>query len=178
MDTRYRLLETNLGHLAIVGTNRGLRRVYLPQRRGDLLRHIKSESPGCVCDNKLLPRLADDLRRYCAGRHPVEFKVRFDWDSATDFLRDIWQACFRIKYGRTITYTRLAERAGHAGAARAVGTAMAHNHCPIVVPCHRVLRSDGALGGYSSPGGISFKQRLLDMEATARNARQRRSPRR
>ncbi|MBU0617216.1 MAG: MGMT family protein, partial [Planctomycetes bacterium] len=75
--------------------------------------------------------------------------------------------CRRVCYGQTRSYKQLAEQLGRPGAARAVGTAMSRNPCPIVVPCHRVVRSDGSLGGFSGPDGVNTKHRLLQMEAAA-----------
>jgi methylated-DNA-[protein]-cysteine S-methyltransferase len=69
-----------------------------------------------------------------------------------------------VPFGRTTTYGELAEQAGHPGAARAVGVAMARNPWPIVVPCHRVLAKHGMLGGFSAPGGVLTKRRLLELE--------------
>ena len=77
----------------------------------------------------------------------------------------VWKACRAVGYGKTTSYGELARRAGRPGAARAVGTAMRRNPWPIVVPCHRVLKGDGSIGGYSGRGGVKFKRQLLEMEA-------------
>lgn len=111
------------------------------------------------------PVLRHRLERYCSG-------VRVDFDdislalpAMTVFQRRIISCVRRVGYGQTITYGELAERAGFPRAARAVGTVMASNRFPILIPCHRVLASGGRLGGYSSPQGIDLKRRLLDMES-------------
>ncbi|HLA86043.1 MAG TPA: MGMT family protein, partial [Thermoguttaceae bacterium] len=75
------------------------------------------------------------------------------------------KACRRIPYGRTRTYGQLAAEVGHPQAARAIGRFMASNRVPILVPCHRVVAADGRLGGFSAPGGVAFKRRLLEMES-------------
>lgn len=165
MDTRYRLIQTRMGCVGVVGGERGLQRIYLPKTRPDIQRRaILRDVPGAREDNALLPKLAGDLRRYFAGQC-VKFDVRFDWGRTSAFLRRVWRACCRVGDGQTVSYGQLASRVGRPGAARAVGMAMRRNPCPIVVPCHRVLRSDGSLGGYSGPGGVKFKRRLLEMEA-------------
>lgn len=165
MSEEFRLIPTKLGYVGIVASPRGLARVYLPQRSAAALRRImRRELPGVRENNRLLPELADALRRYFAGER-VEFDVRLDCGDAADFRADVWQACLRVGYGKTVSYGELARRAGRPGAARAVGTAMSHNPFPIVVPCHRVVKGDGSLGGYSGPKGVEFKRRLLEMEA-------------
>jgi methylated-DNA-[protein]-cysteine S-methyltransferase len=80
----------------------------------------------------------------------------------------VLQLARKIGYGRTVAYGELAARAGNSRAARAIGAVMASNPLPIIVPCHRVVASGGAIGGFSAPHGIELKKRLLEMEATAR----------
>jgi methylated-DNA-[protein]-cysteine S-methyltransferase len=165
MFEEFRIVRTKLGYVGMVASPRGLCRIYLPERSADALRRrIRRDLPDIREDGRLLPELADTLRRYFAGER-VEFDVRLDCGDAADFRADVWQACLRVGYGKTVSYGELARRAGRPGAARAVGTAMSHNPFPIVVPCHRVVKSDGSLGGYSGPQGVAFKRRLLEMEA-------------
>lgn len=167
MSEFYRVIETRAGFVGVVATERGVRRVFLPEKRDAAQRRlVRREFPRAVENPALLPELCLDLSRYFEGR-TVEFDVAFDWSASSPFERAIWKACASVGYGETATYKSLAERVGRPGAARAVGLAMSRNPCPIVVPCHRVLRSDGALGGYSGPGGTRFKRALLDMEAAA-----------
>ncbi len=161
----FRVVETPLGWMGVVASARGLRGVILPERTREACeRQVARLYPGARVDERLLPGLVRDLCRYGAGE-TVKFDVRFDWPGASDFEVNVWKACARVGYGRTVAYKALAERVGRPQAARAVGLAMGRNRCPIVVPCHRVLRSDGSLGGYSGPLGLRFKQVLLDMEA-------------
>lgn len=167
MSLKYRIISTPLGFAAYVAGPRGLRRVFLPAASERSIRAtVRREFATATEDTQLLPHLATAIGRYCAG-HAENFDVALDTDGATPFEIAVWQACRRIGHGRTSTYGELARRVGRPGAARAVGGAMAHNPCPLVVPCHRVLRSDGALGGFSGPGGLALKRRLLALEATA-----------
>jgi methylated-DNA-[protein]-cysteine S-methyltransferase len=164
MGLRYRLVTIRLGHIGVVADAQGLRRVHLPQCCADELRcEILADYPDAWEDEDLLPDLAGDLCRYFAGQ-PVVFSVPVHADGASAFARAVWDACRAIPYGQTMSYKALASRAGRPAAARAVGLAMARNPCPIVIPCHRVVGSNGALRGYSGPGGIEFKRLLLDME--------------
>jgi methylated-DNA-[protein]-cysteine S-methyltransferase len=83
------------------------------------------------------------------------------------FGRQVLEACRRIEFGRTMTYAGLAGQLGRPHAARAVGNALAANPVPLIVPCHRVLRTDGHVGGFTAPGGPAVKQRLLTHEQVA-----------
>ncbi len=101
---------------------------------------------------------------------PVEFDMSFDF-TGTNFQKSVWTALRTVPYGTVVSYARLAERAGFsAGAARAVGSACGSNPLPIVIPCHRVVRSDGAIGGFSPPaGGVEMKRKLLGLEGALLN---------
>jgi len=168
MTLKFRTLRIGRNHMAFVMSHRGLRRVYLPVARvGELKQHIRRDEPGAEEDPQLEPRLAKEFAQYFAGESVPEFHARMDWSGHGSFEADVWSACARVPYGETESYKGLAERLAMPDAARAVGMAMSRNPCPIVVPCHRIVRSDGSLGGYSGPGGVAFKQRLLEMEARA-----------
>jgi methylated-DNA-[protein]-cysteine S-methyltransferase len=111
------------------------------------------------------PRLAKMLAAYAAGR-PTDFRpIEIDERHYTTFQSQVVNVCRSIPTGETLSYGELAAQAGAPGAARAVGSVMAKNRYPLIVPCHRVIASGGRLGGFSAPQGLSLKQRLLDMEA-------------
>jgi len=105
------------------------------------------------------------LRAYASGT-PDDFRdVRVDPGAVTPFQRRVIACCRRIPLGSTASYGELAAKAGSPGAARAVGQCMAANRIPLVIPCHRVVASDGGLCGYSAAGGLAMKRRLLELEA-------------
>jgi methylated-DNA-[protein]-cysteine S-methyltransferase len=170
MKLSFRTIDTVQGYVGFVASRRGLRRVYLPYRSlASLKRAIRADAPGAVEEPNLMPTFAAALEQYFAGEQ-VEFDIPLDGREWSSFELDVWQACRRISYGQTRSYKHLAEHVGRPGGARAVGLAMSRNPCPIVVPCHRVVRSDGSLGGFSSPGGVDQKRQLLEMEAAAVHA--------
>jgi methylated-DNA-[protein]-cysteine S-methyltransferase len=111
------------------------------------------------------PGRLDDARRqldeYFAG-HRRKFELGLDWSLSHGFRRDVLHELVRVPYGEVVTYGELAKRAEHPKAVRAVGSAMATNPLPIVVPCHRVLRAGGQLGNYG--GGVDMKRWLLTLE--------------
>lgn len=82
----------------------------------------------------------------------------------TKFQRDVWKALLKIPYGETRTYAQVAKMSGHSNAIRAVANAIGKNPMPPIIPCHRVIRSDGKIGGYSATGGVPEKQHLLNKE--------------
>jgi methylated-DNA-[protein]-cysteine S-methyltransferase len=115
----------------------------------------------------LAPAMADlveRLERYAAGEEVSFADVAVDLSNLTEFQQRVVRQCRKIPRGRTRTYGELAAAAGNPGAARAVGSVMARNRLPIVVPCHRVVGSAGSLGGFSAPEGLSMKERMLAME--------------
>lgn len=167
MGNRYRIVHTPAGYVGYVASSRGLRRVYLPQPSpDDVLRQIATDEPSTVEDPDLLERLATSLKLYLAGE-AVEFDAPMDFEDAPGFHRLVWERCMQIPHGKTMSYQELATAVRNPRAARAVGNAMRSNRMPIVIPCHRVLHAGGSLGGYSGPGGTTFKRMLLDLEAAA-----------
>lgn len=111
--------------------------------------------------NPLMDMLVDQLDRYFRG-DLATFTVPVDFDQCTPFRQKVWKEIARIPYGETRSYAELAAAVGNPRAARAVGSSNGENPVPIVIPCHRVIRADGSLGGYSS--GIRIKRALLELE--------------
>ena len=120
---------------------------------------------GAVRDDHdpVLMETARQLGAYFAGRLK-EFDLPLDWQLSHEFRRRALRAVNRIPYGQTRTYMQVAKSAGNERAVRAAGTACGRNPIPIVVPCHRVLRTGGGLGGYG--GGLPMKEALLELEGT------------
>ncbi|MBW7907000.1 MAG: methylated-DNA--[protein]-cysteine S-methyltransferase [Phycisphaerae bacterium] len=163
----FRVVETRAGYVAYVAGGEGLKRVFMPQPSASAaIAGLRREFADARADARLLPDLARELERFFAGER-VDFNVTLDVAGAGAFEQAVWRACRRIPYGQTVSYAGLAKRVGRPRAARAVGNAMRRNRFPFVVPCHRVLCSDGSLGGYGGRSGVSFKRDLLDMESAA-----------
>ncbi len=159
---RFHIVDTALGWQGLVLSPAGLRAVTLPRRdREAALAEVLALGAREEARHDELGDLPERLRRYARGE-PVAFPDALDFAAATPFQRAVWLATREIPCGQTRSYGWLAVRAGRPRAARAVGQAMAANPWPIIVPCHRVVSSNGRLGGYG--GGLDMKERLLRME--------------
>jgi methylated-DNA-[protein]-cysteine S-methyltransferase len=163
LDVAYANVDSPFGPLLIATTPRGLVKLSLPNYDpGETLEDLAARISPRVLE---APARLDDVRRqldrYFEGRLR-EFDLPLDWRLTDGFRKRAQQAIARIPYGRTRSYTQIAASAGNERAVRAAGTACGSNPIPIVVPCHRVLRSGGALGGYG--GGLPMKEALLEME--------------
>jgi len=121
----------------------------------------KDKSITLIEDNKKFSNLKNNLKAYFAGKR-VQFKENFDLKGGTDFQKKVWRAIQRIPFGQTRSYGWLARQVGGKNKARAVGAACGSNPIPILIPCHRVIREDGGLGGYG--GGLGIKKKLLKIE--------------
>jgi len=158
------LFDTCLGWMGVIGSPDGLREVVLPQEsKEDVLGKIKSEQ-NIVIDTNLATfgDLPQRLRSYLNGEK-MSFPYRLDLDGATRFQQSVWQIVRAVLYGETRSYAWVASQLGYDKAARAIGQAVGKNHLPIVIPCHRIIRSDGSLGGFA--GGLDLKRYLLRLEA-------------
>ncbi|MCS6975651.1 MAG: methylated-DNA--[protein]-cysteine S-methyltransferase [Gemmatales bacterium] len=123
---------------------------------------------GCRFREAWQRRTLELLERYFSGEMTALDEIPVDYRGLSVFRRRVMEACRAIPSGSTATYRQLAEAVGHPKAARAVGGVMRTNPVPLIVPCHRVIRCDGNLGGYSGPGGVVLKRRLLELESLGR----------
>lgn len=168
---QFRLVRTRWGWFAVVARGSTLIHTFLPvAREADALTAVRRVHPHAEPNDGILPELCGAVRDYFAGL-PALFPAKLDLQEFTPFQRRVIRAARKIGYGQTSSYGELARRAGAPGAARAVGSVMRHNRFPLIVPCHRVLAAGGALGGFSSPGGLDEKRALLALECGERSAR-------
>jgi methylated-DNA-[protein]-cysteine S-methyltransferase len=165
LDVAYRTVDSPVGTLLLAATDAGLVRVaYAIENHDTVLQTLSNRiSPRILNTPARLDTITRELDEYFAGRRH-SFDVRLDWRLSTGFRGTVLQHLSEIGYGHTASYAAVAQLAGNPRASRAVGTACATNPLPVVVPCHRVVRSDGGLGGYL--GGIQAKRTLLTLEST------------
>jgi methylated-DNA-[protein]-cysteine S-methyltransferase len=164
LDIAYRTVDSALGPLLLAATPEGLVRVAFANEGHDLvLQNLSARiSPRMLEAPARLDPIARQLDEYFTGRRH-SFDVALDWSLSHGFRRTVLEHLNTdISYGDTASYANLAQLSGSPRAVRAVGTACATNPIPIVVPCHRVIRSDGNVGAYR--GGPAAKRTLLDLE--------------
>jgi methylated-DNA-[protein]-cysteine S-methyltransferase len=166
LDVAYRTVDTPVGSLLLAATDAGLVRVAYEREDFDAVLGTIAErlSPRILRDPARLDDAARQLDEYFAGRRRA-FDLRLDHALSAGFRRTVQVWLPDIAYGHTATYGEVAAAVGNPKAVRAVGSACATNPLPVVVPCHRVLRSDGSLGGYV--GGPDAKTTLLTLERAA-----------
>jgi len=163
LDVAYRTVDSPLGPLLVAATPRGVVRLaFAVQDHGAVLRDLAARvSPRVLAAPRPLDAVARELEEYFAGRRRT-FDVPLDLQLVHGFRRSVVERLPDIAYGTTASYAAVAAAAGSARAVRAVGTACALNPVPLLVPCHRVVRSDGTPGRYA--GGEAAKRTLLALE--------------
>lgn len=170
VDVAFEDHDTPLGTMRAFATRAGVVRLVLPAEDADAVTEELAArlSPRLLRgDTAPTTRVRRELDEYFAGRRRA-FDVALDWSLSRAFRREVLEATARIPYGETRSYRGVATAAGRPAAVRAAGTALATNPLPIVVPCHRVVRSDGSIGAYL--GGAATKERLLGLEASHERA--------
>jgi len=182
LETASFLFPTNLGWMALAWSGEKVVRLAFghPSAAAAAANLELDASP--TADRRALPAwvadLVDRLQRYSAGEDVAFDDIPVDLSHLTAFQLKVARACRKISRGRTRTYGELAAAAGSPGASRAVGSVMAKNRLPIIIPCHRVVGSAGSLGGFSAPDGLCMKERMLALEGHETiPAKQQRTPR-
>jgi methylated-DNA-[protein]-cysteine S-methyltransferase len=164
--TKYTIFKTKWGYFGLAGNESGLCRTQLPGSKPEkiktlLLKNLSNIRP----DKTFFKGLQEQIIAYFEG-DCVRFSrdIPLIFDGLSSFTTAVLKTCRKIGIGQTITYGQLAEKAGNPNAFRAVGGVLAKNPMPLIIPCHRIIRSDGKIGGFSAPGGIILKKRLLELE--------------
>jgi O-6-methylguanine DNA methyltransferase len=158
----YTSLDTKIGKIYLAGSEKGLKLLALTPREWHRFveKTEKENSASLVRDGSKLKSAQKKLKDYLVGRK-VNFNDKLDWEGFTPFQKKVWKQMLKIPYGQTKSYKWLAEKI-NIRSPRAVGQACGSNPLPIVVPCHRVIASDGSLGGFG--GGLGLKAKLLSLE--------------
>jgi methylated-DNA-[protein]-cysteine S-methyltransferase len=166
----FALFDTAIGTCAIAWNDRGIAGVQLPGSSPDATRsQMRKRFAGFQeSDPTEATRDAvDRMTALMAGKPSDMSPIPLDMGGVPDFNRRVYDVTCAIAPGQTLTYGEVAARIGEPGAAQSVGQALGANPVPIIVPCHRVLAAGGKVGGFSAPGGISTKRKMLAIEADA-----------
>ena len=161
-ELSFYVVDTEVGFVGLVLSEQGLRHTTLPRKtRDEALTDVSALGATTAASRSELNGLSEGVKTLGEGRH-ADLSGHVDWHDVTPFRRAVLEQTMRIPIGETRSYGEIAELAGKPRAARAVGRVMATNPLPFVVPCHRVVGSDGSLHGYG--GGLDLKERLLRVE--------------
>ncbi|HEX4422038.1 MAG TPA: methylated-DNA--[protein]-cysteine S-methyltransferase [Kofleriaceae bacterium] len=163
----FTLFDTAIGRCGIAWSARGVTRIALPETREVATRQrLVRDTPGLAeCPPPpVIARAIALIVQHVAGAPAALETIELDMDGVPEFYREVYAEARRIPSGRTVSYGALAAALGKPGAARAIGQAMGKNPFPIVMPCHRVLAANHATGGFSAPGGVTTKAKLLAAE--------------
>ena len=166
-QVKYAVFSTKWGYFGLAGTGSGLLRTHLPGPKPQTVksRLLKGLGPAEYKKTYLMS-VQEMITAYFTGAY-VNFDkgICIGLDGLSGFSQRILTVCRNVKYGKTISYAQLAKKAGQPKAVRAVGAALAGNPLPLIIPCHRVIYSDGSIGGFSAAGGKRMKEKLLRHEA-------------
>ncbi len=159
MDQTQYQMESKVGPLYLVASNEGLRGVFFGKQNLKLVKQLNLLNPV----DKILAQASEQLEEYFAGKRK-RFSLALHF-TGTVFQKKVWQALSIIPFGQTVSYREIAKQIKNPRAVRAVGSANGKNPFCIIIPCHRVISSDGKLGGYS--GGLAIKRALLKHEGAS-----------
>ena len=171
MDERlkYAIFPVRWGYFGLLSTEKALLRTSLPAPSAAAVKvHLLRGINQAEADSKMSLQLQLRISAYFQGSCVDFSNIRLDLSHLTPFARGVLLACRKIKYGHTATYSRLAQMSRSPHAARAVGNILAKNPLPLIIPCHRIIRADGQLGGFSAPQGTKLKQKLINLEKKSR----------
>jgi methylated-DNA-[protein]-cysteine S-methyltransferase len=163
----FALFPTPIGDVGIAWSDAGLSGILIPEASSDETRRRMVERFPSATERPPSPAIREAMDLIAAivsGERVDASAVALDMEGVPEFSRRVYEVTAAIPMGRTMTYGEIAARLGDAGASRAVGQALGRNPFPIVVPCHRVLAAGGRSGGFSAPGGVATKRRLLEIE--------------
>ena len=164
MRTKYTIFKTKWGYFGLLAGEKGLLRTCLPCPDAKTVKtYLLTGLSKPEFDKNLLKPLQNRIIAYFEGK-AVKFDAPLAFNGLLSFSKEVMTACQKIPAGKTLSYSHLAGLIGNPRAGRAVGNALAKNPIPLIIPCHRVIRSDGKIGRFSAPGGTNTKKKLLELE--------------
>ncbi|HGJ66531.1 TPA: methylated-DNA--[protein]-cysteine S-methyltransferase [bacterium] len=159
MTSNFITFETDIGWMGIAGTPAGINKIILPMQDRESI--IKTIANAEYSEESYLLETKNALIKYFKGKQ-VNFQIPLDLSGYTEFQKSVWNVAKNIPYGELRSYKWVATQIGNTKAVRAVGNALGKNPIPIIIPCHRVIGSDGKLHGFT--GGLDWKKKLIELE--------------
>lgn len=159
----YDAIESPIGPLFVACSDKGVCEIGFGESETEqqFLQHLRTRGFRPVRNSQAVANVAEQLAEYFKGERN-RFEVPFDVSGISTFTQSVLEATAEIPFGHLTSYRGIAEKIGHPSATRAVGNALGRNPIPVVIPCHRIVRSDSSIGGYT--GGLKIKERLLALE--------------
>jgi methylated-DNA-[protein]-cysteine S-methyltransferase len=165
---RYCLIDTAIGTFGLGWTEQGIARAALPDvKPGAVAQRMAGLGTQSSVPGGTISDLVAAIQAYGRGERIAFTSVPLDLAGEPDFHRQVYDDILQLAWGETTTYGDIARRLGDVQLSRAVGVALGRNPIPLIVPCHRVLGSNGKAGGFSAPGGVSSKMKMLALERAA-----------
>jgi methylated-DNA-[protein]-cysteine S-methyltransferase len=162
---KYVIFQTDWGFFGLAGTEAALCRTCLPEPKlASVERRLLENWPGADFDKDFFKELQKQIIGYFEGARIDFSRVPVVLKGFSIFSRTVLAMCRDVKIGQTATYSEIAKRSGRPNASRAVGGVLARNPLPLIIPCHRVIRTDGKMGGFTAPGGVTLKKKMLALE--------------
>lgn len=163
---KYTIFKTKWGYFGLAGNEYALCRTQLPGPKPEKIKSMLLKNlHHPQLDKTFFKTLQNQIAAYFEGAY-INFSrdIPLILDRFSSFSISVLTACRAIEFGQTLTYGQLAKKSGRPNTSRAVGSTLAKNPLPLIIPCHRVIRSDGKLGDFSAPGGITLKKKMLELE--------------
>jgi methylated-DNA-[protein]-cysteine S-methyltransferase len=164
--TKYTIFKTKWGYFGLAGNENGILRTCLPFSNPENVKsRLLSMLEAPKFEKCFFKTVQEQIIAYFEG-DCINFNrdIPLMLNGFSDFCSSVLTTCRGIKFGQVVTYSELAKKMGQPAASQAVGNALAKNPLPLIIPCHRIIRSDGQLGGFSAPGGMNTKAKLLKHE--------------
>ena len=161
------LIDTELGTFGLGWTENGIARAALPDAKPGAVAQLMAKLGQSAAPEEEIAELVADIQAYARGERVDFDEVPLDLGGQPEFNRKVYADILKLGWGETTTYGEIARRLGDVALSRAVGAALGANPIPLIVPCHRVLGSNGKAGGFSAPGGAGSKMKMLALERAA-----------
>ena len=159
----YSIFNTSFGLCGIVLSENGVVKFILPGMKRDELIFAIRYQPSAI-SRRNFRDIEDSVKRYFDGER-IDFNFPLDLSYSTTFQKKVFKITKTIPYGEVKTYNWVAKKIGLPDASRAIGGALSRNPIPLLIPCHRVVREDGKMGGFTAPGGVDLKMKMIELES-------------